>query len=83
MLRRASFRLVAKLQRRSNRSSAANPVDKSVDQRWNIRGYAINGAAGGCFCCRFFAPVVCIKNHLPSPRLPTMLGVHQALEHKI
>jgi len=52
---------VAKLQRAHNRSSAGRPVDKPVNRRWNVREYAANGTAMGCFCCRFLDPFLCIK----------------------
>ncbi len=74
---------VAKLQRAGNRSSAGLPVDKPVNMRWNVLAYAANGAAGGCFCCRFSTPLLCIKKRLPSVSHPTMLGAHQALQHKM
>jgi hypothetical protein len=52
---------VAKLQRTGNRSSAGPAVDKPVNRRWNVREYAANGIAIGCFCCRFLDPFLCIK----------------------
>ena len=56
---------------------------KTVNMRWNEREYAANGAAMGCFCCRFSTPLLCIKKRLPSVPHPTMLGAHQALQHKM
>jgi hypothetical protein len=74
---------VANLQRDRHRPSAEFAVDEPVDIRWKDVGYARNPAADTCFCCRFGALFLCIKNRLPTRDLPTMLGVHQALEHKI
>jgi hypothetical protein len=79
----AGILLVAKLQQRRCRSSGPAFVDKPVDYRWKVLGYAGIAAAGGCFCCRFGAVLLCIKKRLPSAGLPTMLCVHQALEHKM
>jgi hypothetical protein len=74
---------VANLQRDRHRSSVDAVVHNPVDSRWKDVGYALFQSAGGCFCCCFASLFRCIKNRLPSPGLPTMLGVHQALEHKI
>jgi hypothetical protein len=74
---------VAKLQRPPNRSSASHPVDKPVNMRWKVLAYTADRRADGCFCCRFSTPLLCIKKRLPSAHHPTMLGAHQALQHKM
>jgi hypothetical protein len=79
----AGLSAVANLQRDRHRLSAERAVDESVNNRWKDVGYALNARAETCFCYRFDGLILCIKNRLPFSDLPTMLGVQQALEHKI
>jgi hypothetical protein len=67
----------------SQKRNAGAVVENPVDRRWNNVGYARNRAAAACFRCRFGAPAVWMKKRLPSPARPTMLCVHQPLEHNI
>ena len=55
-------------------------VDTALAKHHDV---AVTEVAGGCFCCRFPPPRLCIKKRLPSAGRPTMLGAHQALQHKM
>jgi hypothetical protein len=83
MPRRNTQTIVAKLQRATRRSSAPAVVDNTVDNAWIALGYAAPRPASACFACAFRDPFLCMKKPLRTGTRPTMLGAHQALEHKI
>ena len=55
---------------RRNRSSAGLPVDKPVNMRWNVLGYAANGACRGLFLLSFFDPSLVHQKALAKRRPP-------------
>ncbi len=57
--RRNTQTVVAKLQRRSRRSSAAAVVDNAVDNAWIALGYAGATPRIGLFCLSLFATHSC------------------------